>query len=345
MKKKISLQSLSDNQLLERLTVLVAQSRTVTSEVVLHLVEVEDRRLHLALGFPSLFAYCVEVLHFSEQETYDRILVARLTRRFPVLFDLLADGSLHLTAVRLLAPHLTADNHEDLVAAAKHKSKRQIELLLAERFPRPAVPAEIRKLPERRPSPPLWVAPTELPPAPAPPATPARRPVVSALSAAEYKIQFTASARLHEKLLQARDGLRHCVPNGDPAAIFERALDALLEKLAREKKGAVKSPRPPRETGKRSRLVPAQVRREVYARDGEQCSFVSADGRRCSEKGWLELDHIRPYGKGGSTVTGSVRVLCRMHNQFEAERAYGRERMERARGEPPARDLAPCESS
>jgi hypothetical protein len=343
MKTKLSLQSLSDNQLLERLAVLVAQSRTVTSEVVLHLVEVEDRRLHLAQGFPSLFAYCVEVLHFSEQETYDRILVARLARRFPVLFDLLADGSLHLTAVRLLAPHLTPDNHEALLAAAEHKSKRQIELLLAERFPRPAVPAEIRKLPERRPAPPLLVAPAAPPPSPTP--TPARRPVVSPLSAAEYKIQFTASARMHEKLLQARDGLRHSVPNGDPAAIFERALDALLEKLAREKKGAAKSPRASRETGKRSRLVPAQVRREVYARDGEQCSFVSADGRRCEEKGWLELDHIRPYGKGGLTVTPNVRILCRFHNEFEAERAYGREHMERAHGEPPRRDLAPSETS
>jgi hypothetical protein len=242
---------------------------------------------------------------------------------------------------RLLAPHLTADNHEDLLAAAKHKSKRQIEMLVAERFPRPAVPAEVRKLPERRPAPPLLVAPAAAPPAP----TPARRPVVSPLSAAEHKIQFTASARLHEKLLRARDGLRHCVPNGDPAAIFERALDALLENLAREKKGAVKSPRPPGEAGKRSRLVPAQVRREVYARDGEQCSFVSADGRQCSEKGWLELDHVRPYGKGGPTVSGNVRLSCRMHNQFEAERAFGRERMERARGEPPARDLASSESS
>src|SRR5262249_213153 len=141
-------------------------------------------------GFPTLFAYCVEKLHFSEQEAYDRPLVARLARRFPVLFELLADGSLHLTAVRLLSPYITDANHEELFAAAKHKSKRQIELLLAERFPKPAVPAQVRKLPEHRPSAP---AKGEAPLLTAATPTPARRPVVAPLSAAEFKIQFTAS--------------------------------------------------------------------------------------------------------------------------------------------------------
>jgi hypothetical protein len=335
MKTNTSLEKLSDGQLLDRITVLVAQSKTLTSEIVLHLAEVDERRLHLALGFPSIFAYAVEALHFSEQEAYDRMSVARLTRRFPVLAALLADGSLHLTAVRILAPHLTDENHAELFTAAKHRSKREIERVLAERFPKPAVPAEIRKLPERRP---LLEAPAARPPTPMPVPTPARRPVVAPLSAAEYKIQFTASARLHEKFIRARDGLRHCVPNGDPAVIFERALDELLEKMAREKRGAAKTPRPPQGSDERSRLVPAQVRREVYARDGEQCSFVSADGRRCKEKGWLEVDHVHPYAKGGATHPGNVRLLCRMHNLYEAERAYGRAWVERARlrkaGEP-----------
>jgi hypothetical protein len=218
----------------------------------------------------------------------------------------MADGSLHLTGVRVLAPHLTDENHAELFAAATHKSKRDVERVLAERFPKPAVPAEIRKLPERRP---LLEAPAARPPTPMP--TPARRSVVAPLSAAEYKIQFTARARLHEKFIRARDGLRHCVPNGDPAAIFERALDELLERIAREKRGAAKTPRPPRESDERSRLVPARVKREVYARDGEQCSFVGVDGRRCKEKGWLEIDHVGPFGKGGATITPNLRLLCR----------------------------------
>src|SRR5262249_50598735 len=139
------------------------------------------------------------------------------------------------------------------------------------------------------------------------------------------------SARMHEKFVRARDRLRHVVPNGDPAAVFERALDALLEDLARQRMGASKNPREPRVSAAQSRTAPAQLKREAYAHDGEQCAFVSADGRRCKEKGWLEIDHVKPYGQGGATVSGNVRVLCRMHNRFEAERAYGRELVERAR--------------
>ena len=71
--------------------------------------------------------YCTDVLHFSEHAAYLRIEAARTARRFPEVLELLAEGSLTLTTVGLLKPHLTADNHGELLEAARHKSKREVE--------------------------------------------------------------------------------------------------------------------------------------------------------------------------------------------------------------------------
>jgi hypothetical protein len=89
----------------------------------------------------SLFAYCTQVLHLSEHEAYGRIEAARAARRWPVVLELLAEGSLHLTAIALLGRHLTTENHEALLAAARHKTKRQLEEIVAALRPQPVVPS------------------------------------------------------------------------------------------------------------------------------------------------------------------------------------------------------------
>jgi hypothetical protein len=99
------------------------------------------------MASPSMFAYCTEVLHLSEAEAYVRIAAARASREHPVLLEMLADGRLHLTAIARLAPHLTTENRDTLLERAAHKTKRQIEELVAELAPRPDVPAMMRKVP------------------------------------------------------------------------------------------------------------------------------------------------------------------------------------------------------
>jgi 5-methylcytosine-specific restriction endonuclease McrA len=84
-----------------------------------------------------------------------------------------------------------------------------------------------------------------------------------------------------------------------------------------------------------SRHIPHAVRREVLARDGEQCSFVSADGRRCPARGALEFHHQTPHARGGAATADNIQTLCRAHNALLAERDYGRtfmrERIEQRR--------------
>src|SRR5690242_8695303 len=115
------LSHLSDDALLRRASTLAARGCALTASLLAHLAEVDARKLYLGLGHDSMFAYAVETLHFSESAAYRRIHAARAARRFPGLFALVAAGRLHLAAVCQLAPHLTSDNLEELVAAATHR--------------------------------------------------------------------------------------------------------------------------------------------------------------------------------------------------------------------------------
>src|SRR5688572_5256146 len=117
---------LSDRDLLTEVERAVSCERKANARVVALLREVDSRKLYAGQGYSSLFMYCTQVLHLSEHAAYLRIEAARAARRFPEILDKLADGSLHLTAVSLLAPHLTDANHVALFDAARRKSKREI---------------------------------------------------------------------------------------------------------------------------------------------------------------------------------------------------------------------------
>ena len=130
---------LSDAALLIEVKRLATCERQATARLIAALGELDARRLYLGEGCSSLFTYCTQVLHLSEHAAYGRIEAARAARKWPIILALLADGSAHLTAIGLLAPHLTDDNHREVLAAARHKTKREIEEMVAV-LPTPSSP-------------------------------------------------------------------------------------------------------------------------------------------------------------------------------------------------------------
>jgi hypothetical protein len=150
MRKKPNLKDVSDDELLRRLSELLRQSRRVEADLVAHIAEVDARRLWAREAVPSMFAYCVEVLHLSEPEAGLRIHAARATREHPVLLTMLRDGRIHLSGIALLAPLLTRQNRTELLKRAAHKSKRELRELVAELTPQPTVRTTMRKLPTVR---------------------------------------------------------------------------------------------------------------------------------------------------------------------------------------------------
>jgi hypothetical protein len=127
---------LSNRQLLGRLKNLIAKEREDLVQVIVHLGEVEYRRIYAVRGYDSMYKFCQKELHFSEHQAFLRINAARLAKRYPAVLSMLADGRIHMSALAALKPHLTELNSQELLEACTHKSKREVELLVAERFPR-----------------------------------------------------------------------------------------------------------------------------------------------------------------------------------------------------------------
>jgi hypothetical protein len=142
--------TVDDASLLRDLKSLVGRSNALTAHVLAHLAEVDARGAYREAACASLYKYCIYELRMSEDEAQRRVQGARAVRHFPVLLDMLANASIHLTGILLLAPHLTAENHADVLACARFRTKREIQKLVAEIAPRPDVAPMIEPLGLRR---------------------------------------------------------------------------------------------------------------------------------------------------------------------------------------------------
>jgi hypothetical protein len=358
--KRPSLLRLSNAVLLREFEARLAKNHTDTAELIAYVAEIDRRKLYRPAGYSSMHRYCVGHFHLSEAASYRRIHAARLIRRFPAVYHALAEGRVHLSGLVLLVTHLRPENVDELLAAATYKSCRQIEQMVAERFPKADVPATIREVavvptvsaPEGHELAPEGV-PEQVPgsngnelgletPAPtitrdpAAPAlisgvqqptaspAPADRDRIKPLSAKTYCVQFTMDEATHELLQQAQSLLGHRVAPGDLADVFSRALKAYVQLLERAKFAATDAPRTPnRAPHENSRHIPAHVKRTVWKRDGGQCTFVGEGSNRCEERSGLEFDHVREFARGGRATVDNIRLRCRAHNQLHAEKTFG----------------------
>ena len=296
-------ESLTDDQLLAETKRLCACERTATAVVLRSLMEIDSRRLNLREGCASLFTYCTQVLHLAEGAAYNRIEAARAARRFPEVLIAVEDGALTLTSVGLLAPHFTVDNYRELIDRGRHKSKRDVERLVAAIAPRGPSATIVRRLPDRpqvtvgAPTPQSHTrsgtesvktttgtssicavagagaapASNAAPPMAAQPSSRAPRSVIP-LSPACYRLQVTLSEDTHGKLRRAQDLLRHAVPNGDVASVLDRALTLLVAELERRRYANTPAPRNSGLSEGRGRHVPA-------VSDGRYGSAMRADVR------------------------------------------------------------------
>jgi hypothetical protein len=334
------LATLDDRPLLDTARRLAAEERRATAALLSALMEIDCRRLYLGEGCASMFAYCTQVLHLAEGAAYNRIEAARAARAYPVILELFEQSAITLTAVRLLSPHLNAGNHAAVLASARHRSKREIEALVAALSPKPDAPVVVRKLPDATRAQgrsqagtasigqclpcaaPVSVASVaEL--APTPPAVAPVEPVrIAPLAPERYRIQLTVSRETHDRFRRAQALLRHAIPSGDAAEIFDRALTLLVEGLERKRLGETSRPRASRPSTEGSRHVAAAVRRAVWRRDGGRCAFVGASGR-CRETAFLEFHHVEPYAAGGGATAENIELRCRAHNAYEALMFFG----------------------
>ena len=419
---------LSDEELLTRLRGQLGKGNVWRAELIAYLVEIDERRLDRVHACSSMWDFCTRKLGMSEGEAHRRIAAARTVRRFPQVLGLIERGEIHLCALYALRKHLTSDNVDELLREAAGKSTREVERMVAARFPRPDVPASVEPVAPQASLPPLWPVSVATPSDAVPACSlslaaslaPGPRPRVEPLSATRYRIEVTVSATTKETIDRIKDLMLHRNPTGALETILDASLPLLPAQLEKERLGKTPRPRGRRhkpadatnagtsstsadaETSTRapttpvsmaptaeapaahahadapgddqdasslgpanaepstaepadlevplsadvtaatrttcpaasapskrtsrpgSRYVPAELRREVFARDGERCTYVGPDGDRCPARGYLELDHIHPKAFGGTETAANLRVRCRAHNALYAEQVFGR---------------------
>lgn len=334
------LSDLSNEELISRLKCLVLEERTALISLLEHLAEFDERKLYAGLRYPSLFAYCVAELRYSEQATAKRVYTARSVRKYPVILEMLRMAELHMSAVMILGPHLTPANHLELLNRARGKSRREVEALVASLAPGREVAECIRRAGTAAPLP--FIAGKTMGPSPAPFAVKFEKSAIREVKphdlqapTAPQTIKVFAPERVHfgfngseaflAKYERARELLRHKYPAGRLEDILSDALEALLDKKDPDRWKAARTPAAGRPRSD-SRTIPRFVKTLVWARDAGRCVFAGPEGILCGERGGLEFDHVTPFAFGGrSDDPKNIRLLCRTHNQLTARQIFGEE--------------------
>jgi hypothetical protein len=330
----------------QRLAELLRREHGALADFLVALAAFDRERRWLELGYTSCFYFLHRGLGLSKGAAFYRKTAAELIQSYPEVVEPLGDGRLCLTSVVELAKVITPENRGEVIARFFHASKQEAKAVAAELRPAEAAPhREVVTLLQQalpgatRPAaatggatPVAAVHPDEpdgevpasapcLPPTSAPPA--ARPDEVEPLSGDLRRFHVTVSRHFLEKLAAARDALSHSHPGAGAGEVLEAALDLLLAAHDR-KKGLVKKPRPsPARPSENPRHIPAEVKRAVWTRDGGRCQWSMASGGVCGSTTRLELDHIVPLARGGTSTISNIRILCAFHNQLAARQAFG----------------------
>ncbi len=350
-----SLIHLADGEIARGLPVKFARVSRNATEALAWLAEFDARRLYLPAAHPSMHSYCVHEMNMEPEPAFKLIRVARTVWKFPAIFPELAAEHLHHSSVIILAPRLTSENVDELLAAARHKTRIEIEQLLAQRFPGVTCQAMATSVgaAEQAPGPVKLTCAQQAPgpveasgqlalvandelfaqQAPGPVEMCARR------QPGPHELWRTIGESNYDKLRYAQSLASHRTAGRDVEELLGQALDLLVHELERRKFGATERPRrKATRSGARTeyayenrRYIPRHVKRSVWQRDHGQCTFTSDTGKRCPARSLLEFDHIDPVARGGEPTVAGMRLRCRSHNQYTAECEFGVEFMKRKR--------------
>jgi hypothetical protein len=332
----------SARALAENLASLLRRERDALAEFLVALASFDEHRLWAELGYASLFYFLHRELRLSKGAAQYRKVAAELIQRIPAAAEPLRDGRLCLTSIIEAAKVVTPENWEAVLPRFYGLSKREAMGVVAALQPHPAPPVRtVFTAPspaaarDAAPTPLLEIAsapapapaeaesrqslgwPDELPPV-CPPAPPPPRPAeLVPLTADHGRLHVTVSTEFAKKLEQAKAAR----PGATVEDVLEAGLDLLLSQAAK-RKGLVEKPQTKLRPSKPEH-IPAQVRREVWKRDGGRCQWKLHNGELCGCTEGLQFDHIEPLAFGGASTVDNVRLLCAVHNREAARLVLG----------------------
>jgi hypothetical protein len=280
--------ALSDNELENNLLTLVSHERELLHELLLHIRELDGRRLYLKRAYPSLFEYLTKVCGYGAASAQRRIEVARLSREAPEILDKIRAGSLLLSQVALAQKYFrkvkpTIERRREILAQMERKSTRESELILVSALGIPKI----------------------------------TRTMATPQSDGSVRLEITLSKEQWVLLQRCQELLAHKNPSGDLAQVVTEACSQLLKKQDPLAKPQVTSAAEVIVRKGRYAIKPL-VRRKIFQRD-QCCQYIDPDsGRQCGSRFQLEIDHIQMISRGGTNSTENLRVLCGNHNKWRS---------------------------
>jgi hypothetical protein len=330
---------ISASDFISRMKNLLQTERHTLVAFLLLLGEVDRERRYLELGYPSAWEFVRRALGQTETMTHYRLTAARMLSRFPQVLEPLRSARLCLTTLATLAPVLTEDNCDHVLAEAMGKSRMEVRHLKAQLDPKPSPRDVVHALPVPALPTRVDVPQTSLVHAqvevsrssttvPLPSAT-----HKEALSAELVRRHMTTDREFEDLLKRARSALSHKMPGASELDILKAGLREVIRQDER-RKGLVEKPRAPKpraEAPKGDAAIPADVKRDVWRRDDGCCQWPIAGGGICGSRTRVEFHHIVDRGKGGEHTVGNLTLLCREHNGLAADRVWGEQFMDRFR--------------
>lgn len=226
---------MKDDELWEAMKNLAADERPVVAVVVEHLAEVDRRSLYNDRGYRSLYDYCVYSLKYPEGAAYRRIRAARAVLKRPELLGELRSGAVSLETLTLLHPHLEAPYFDDLLARAKTRTTREVEMIAAEYGLAVRARDVVRFIGMEAAAAPSGNAPASFTFGPASAVQKSELVTVPAPGEPDrggkklVRFAFTADEELYKMVLRSQQLLRHKYPDGRLEGIFRDALKLLIE--------------------------------------------------------------------------------------------------------------------
>ena len=287
------------NEIHKKALEVAKRFKRAEADLISVLQEVESARVYVRLGFTSLFSYCVQALGLSESVAANFITVARKAREVPVLQYAIESGALSVSKARKITPVLTLANQEEWVEKAKLLPTRKLEEEVARVAPQEAAPERMRFINEDR---------------------------------MELRLGLSKAAKEKLKRVQDLESQR----SGRPVSIeeaFEVLLEVYLEskdpikraeRVMKRKMKAVENNTPACVTGHAERngpenreAIPATLRHQALLRDDGRCAHLDEQGKRCENRRWIDLHHIRPRSLGGANALENLVTLCSAHHRME----------------------------
>lgn len=305
-----------DWQLMDELQTLVVRESQITAKVLLYLAEMERRKLHVHYGYSSLFGYCTKgPLRYSETQAISRIRSARLIDRYPELIPLFATKKVNVTTLSMIYAVLTDENAEELIRKITGASKKHVQDLVARLKPETQVAESTRTVA-------VTCASTG-----------------SDINDLEELIEFKFALpkEYEEHFEELKSILSNKYPKGIKISdVFQECMEVAMDKLSPKRREARREKRKTKVKRAKNKVentrhVELQLRDRIDIRDERCCTYVGPDGTVCGSKHQLELHHIKPFAKGGKHSVDNLTLRCRTHNQYEAERDFTTEWMDRWR--------------